>query len=90
MDYLTYVKDINIESPSCDFLFVVYEFVGVFPIYLPSLPPNLDKDTAIDLYLGTRLISLSFYCISPVDLKKMNVQSQDLLGNRFIRLSVSP
>ncbi|XP_069152026.1 uncharacterized protein [Solanum lycopersicum] len=54
-----------------------------------GVPPDRDIDFAIDLELGTKLISIPPYRMAPAELKELKDQFQDLLSKGFIRPSVS-
>ena len=69
---------------------IVKDFLGVFPNDLPGLPPNKEVEFIIDLVLETTPISKALYRMSPVELKDLKVQLQELLDKGFIRPNVSP
>ena len=69
---------------------VVCEYEDVFPDELPGLPPPMDVDFHIELHLGTSPISMTPHRMAPVELQKLKVQIQELLGKGFIRPSTSP
>ena len=76
-------KDI-IEIP------VVRKFQDVFPDELPGLPPHREFDFSIEVYLGTDPILVSPYMMTPLELKELKTQLDELLGKVFIRPSTSP
>ena len=69
---------------------VVSDFPDVFPDELLGLPPQREIEFKIDLYLGTEPISIAPYRMAPLELKELREQLDQLLNNRFIRLSTSP
>ena len=69
---------------------VVCEYADVFPEDLPGLPPDREVKFAIDLLPGTALISKAPYRMSPIELKELKIQFQELLDKGFIRPSFSP
>ena len=69
---------------------VVCEYEDVFPDKLPRLPPSRDVDFRIELHPGTSPISMTSHRMAPVELQKLKVQIQELLGKGFIRPSTSP
>ncbi|CAL1382131.1 unnamed protein product [Linum trigynum] len=69
---------------------VVKEFLDVFPSELPGLPPEREIDFTIELIPGIAPISVSPYRMSPLELKELKEQLQELLDKGFIRPSVSP
>ena len=61
--------------------------------FLDELPSSLvdrEIEFCIDLHLGTKPISKAPYRMSPLELKKLKVQLQNLLDKGFIRPTVSP
>lgn len=68
-----------------DSLLVVCEFVDIFSTGPPSLPLKHYINFFIPLDPGTNPISIPPYHMARVELKKLSVQLQDLLGKGFIR-----
>ena len=68
---------------------MVNEFLDVFPDELPRLPPEREVKFGIELEPGTTPISKAPYRMAPTELKELKLQLQELLNQRFIRLSVS-
>ena len=69
---------------------VVSEFPDVFLEELLGLPPPREIKFTIDLYPGTKPISIAPYCMAPLELKEQRKQLDQLLNIGFIRLSTSP
>nr|XP_025685269.1 uncharacterized protein LOC112786061 [Arachis hypogaea] len=69
---------------------VVCEFPEVFPDDIDEFPPNQEVEFTIELVPGAGSISSAPYRMSPLEMAELKVQLEDLLGKRFIRLSVSP
>ena len=69
---------------------VVCAYVDVFPDELPGLPPQRVVDFGIELHLGISPIPMTLHRMAPVELQKLRVQLQELLGKGFIRPSTSP
>ncbi|RVW92637.1 Retrovirus-related Pol polyprotein from transposon 17.6 [Vitis vinifera] len=69
---------------------VVRKFQDVFPDELPGLPPHREFDFSIEVYPGTDPISVSPYRMTPLELKELKTQLDELLGKGFIRPSTSP
>ncbi|RVW65054.1 Transposon Ty3-I Gag-Pol polyprotein [Vitis vinifera] len=69
---------------------IVREYPDVFPEDLPGLPPEREVEFTIDLVPGTGPMSKAPYRMTPVELKELKVQLQELLDKGFIRPSVSP
>jgi len=61
--YLTYVRDVNIDTPTVDSVLVVRDFPDEFLADLSGMPPDRDIDFGIDLLPGTKPIysSLSYF-----------------------------
>ena len=66
------------------------EYVDVFPVELPGLPPQRVVDFGIKLHSGTSPISMTPHRMAPVELQELRVQLQELLDKGFIRHSTSP
>jgi len=71
-------------------MFVVQEFMDVFPDEIPGLPPKREIEFAIDLIPGASPVSISPYRMAPTELAELKKQLEDLLEKQFIRPSVSP
>ena len=68
---------------------MVQEFLEVFLEYLLRLPPDRKIEFVIELIPSTTLNSKSQYRMALSELKKLNVQLQELLHKGFIRPSFS-
>jgi hypothetical protein len=82
---LHHVVELKLED-----IHVVQEFSDVFPDDLPRMPPERVVEFNIELQPGTAPISKAPYKMSPVELKKLNIQLQSLLDKGYIRPSISP
>jgi len=71
-------------------MFVVQEFMDVFPNEIPGLPPKREIEFAIDLIPGAGPVSISPYRMAPAELAELKKQLEDLLEKQFLRPSVSP
>ncbi|XP_073057156.1 uncharacterized protein [Primulina eburnea] len=69
---------------------IVSEFSDVFPDEIPGFPPVREIDFNIELMPGTQPISRAPYRMSPIELKELKEQLEDLLAKGYIRPSVSP
>ncbi|WMV59038.1 hypothetical protein MTR67_052423 [Solanum verrucosum] len=87
--YLAHSWVVEVESPSIESIHVVLQFRVVFPTDLPGMPPNRDIDFCIDLELGTRPISIPPYRMTPVELRELKAQMQELLDKGFIHPGAS-
>nr|CAD1837602.1 unnamed protein product [Ananas comosus var. bracteatus] len=87
--FVALVKDLNLITPRLEDIPVVNKFSDVFPEDLPGLPPDREIEFRVDLAPGTNPISKTPYRMSPVELKELQMQLQELLDKGFIRPSVS-
>ncbi|XP_050878264.1 uncharacterized protein LOC127082080 [Lathyrus oleraceus] len=78
------------DNPSVTQIPIVCEFHKVFPEDFTFLPPEREVEFSIDLIPGTAPISVSSYCMAPLELRELKDQLEDLLTKHFIRPSVSP
>ncbi|KAL8104528.1 hypothetical protein AgCh_028665 [Apium graveolens] len=92
--YLAHVVDTSKKVPTLEAIPVVNEFPDVFPDVfpddLPGLLPEREIEFAIDLAPGTEPVSKAPYRMTPVEMKELATQLQDLLEKGVIRPSVSP
>ncbi|KAA3483712.1 DNA/RNA polymerases superfamily protein [Gossypium australe] len=87
--YLAFVLNTQESEVKIETVPVVCEYPDVFPKELPGLPPVREVEFGIELVLGTTPISVSPYRMSPLDLKELKVQLQELLDKGFARPSYS-
>jgi hypothetical protein len=71
-------------------ILIVKEFVDVFPKDITSLPPNREVEFSINLIQGAGPVLVSPYRMSPLELKELKGQLEDLIKKHFLRPSVSP
>jgi hypothetical protein len=71
-------------------IYVVCEFLDVFPNDLPGMPPGRAIEFKIELQPGTTPISKAPYKMSQEELAELKIQLKDLLDKGFIRPSSSP
>ena len=71
-------------------IWVVKEFLDVFPEELPGLPPEREVDLYVEILLRMTPISRAPYKMAPTELTELKVQLQELLDKGFIRPGVSP
>ena len=69
---------------------IVRDYLDVFPKNLTGLPLEREVDFTIDLAPRTTPISKTPYRMTPMELKELKIQLQELLDKGFIRPSVSP
>jgi len=69
---------------------MLWEFRDVFPDDVPILPPKIDLNLSIDLLPGVVTTSRVPYNMSTLELLEMKMQLKEMLGNGYMRPSVSP
>ncbi|GAU51168.1 hypothetical protein TSUD_412030 [Trifolium subterraneum] len=69
---------------------IVREYLDVFQEEINSLPPEREIEFSIDLVPGSQPISIAPYRMSPLELRELKSQLEELLQKHFIRPSVSP
>jgi len=69
---------------------IVNEYLDVFPSDITSLPPEREVEFSIDLIPGAEPVSIEPYRMSPLELKELKSQLEELIQKHFIRPSVSP
>ncbi|GAU39931.1 hypothetical protein TSUD_275330 [Trifolium subterraneum] len=69
---------------------IIREYLDVFPEEINSLPPEREIEFSIDLVPGSQPISIAPYRMSPLELRELKSQLEELLQKHFIRPSVSP
>jgi hypothetical protein len=69
---------------------IVSEYLDVFPVDITSLPPEREIEFSIDLIPGAGPLSVAPYKKSPLELKELKSQLEELIQKHFIRPSVSP
>ena len=65
-------------------MFVVQEFMDVFPDEIPRHPPERELEFAIDMIPGASPVSISPYRMAPAELAELKKQLEDLLEKQFI------
>ncbi|KAA3462047.1 DNA/RNA polymerases superfamily protein [Gossypium australe] len=88
--YLAYVIDTKVSEKKVESVPVVCEFLDVFPLELPGLPPIREVEFSIELVPGATPISIAPYRMAPTELKELKSQLQELTDRGFARLSSSP
>jgi len=69
---------------------IVSEYLNVFPSDINSLPPEREIEFSIDLIPGAEPVSVEPYRMSPLELKELKSQLEELIPKHFIRPSVTP
>ena len=88
--YLAHVIDKSSSEVTLENILVVCEFLDVFPEDLLGLPPDIELEFKIELLPDSASVSILSYRMTPVELKELKTQLQDLVDKGFIRPSVSP
>ncbi|KAI3742464.1 hypothetical protein L1987_60147 [Smallanthus sonchifolius] len=78
------------EEKKIDDIPIVRDFLEVFPIDLPGLPPHRQVEFQIDLVPGAAPIARAPYRLAPSELQELSTQLHELLDKGFIRPSSSP
>jgi len=65
-------------------MFVVHNFMDVFPDEILELPPKREIEFAINLIHGVDLVSIIPYRMAPTELTELKKQLEDLLEKQFI------
>ncbi|XP_016725162.1 uncharacterized protein [Gossypium hirsutum] len=69
--YLAYVLDTRSSESKLEQLFVVNEFMDLFPEELLGLPPDREVEFVIDMLPGIAPISMTLYRMAPAELKEL-------------------
>jgi hypothetical protein len=77
------------NKPSLEDFVVFHDFRHVFVDEIHELTPRREIDFSIDLLPGLAPISKAPYRMSLLELTELKIQLQELLGNEYIRVSVS-
>ena len=88
--YLTYAIEVRDSSSRLEDIPVVREFSDVFPEDLPGIPLDREIYFQIELAPRTEPISKAPYRMTPLELKELKVQMEELMNKGFVRLSTSP
>ncbi|XP_028110954.1 uncharacterized protein LOC114309421 [Camellia sinensis] len=88
--YLCSVLEGQVVNGTVDMIPIVCEFLDIFPEELPGQLIDREIEFTIEVAPGTQPISKTPYRMSPVEMKELKMQLQDLLDKGFVRPSVSP
>ena len=69
---------------------IIEDYPNVFLNNLHDMPLEKEMEFTIDLIPRTTPISKTSYKMTPIELKELKIQLQELLDKGFIRLNVSP
>ncbi|WMV49430.1 hypothetical protein MTR67_042815 [Solanum verrucosum] len=76
---LAYIRDVEVESPSIEYIHMVSKFREVFPTDFSAMPLDRDIDFCIDLEPDTRPISIPPYRMALTKLRELKAQSKSFL-----------
>ena len=82
--YMEHVVDKSSSKVILDNVPIVREFLDLFLEDLPILPPNGELELGIELLSSSALISIPPYRMTPIELKELKTQLQDLIDKGFI------
>jgi hypothetical protein len=71
-------------------IFVIEEFMDVFPEELPGMPPERGVEFYIDLIPGTAPIAKRPYRMAPTELAELKLQITELQQKGYVCPSSSP
>ena len=87
--YLIVVRDTKVDKRVVENMPIMFEFPDVFPKELPGLPPERKIEFYIDVVSNIYSISLPLYRMTPIKLKELKEQLQELFDRGFIKPSTS-
>ncbi|WMV10300.1 hypothetical protein MTR67_003685 [Solanum verrucosum] len=76
LSYLVFIRDTSVEPFPMDFVYVVREFLDVFPIDFQGVPPDRGINFDIDLESSTKPIFIPLYHMSLAKLNELKDQLQ--------------
>ena len=82
--YLAHVINKFSSEVTLDNVPVVCEFLDVFFEDLPGLPLDRELEFEIELLPSSALVFIPLYRMTPIELKELKTQLQDLLDKGFI------
>ena len=88
--YLAYVIDKKRAESSLLDIHIVCDYPDIFSNELLVLPPQREIEFPIDVVQGATPTSITPYRMTPLELKELKIQLQELLEKGFLRPSVSP
>ncbi|GJT72884.1 putative reverse transcriptase domain-containing protein [Tanacetum coccineum] len=84
------LKNAKVDEPKISDIFMVREFVEVFPDNLKGLPLQRQVEFRIELIPGVTPVSKSPYHLAPSEMQELSEQLKELQDKGFIRPSHSP
>ncbi|GKA17086.1 putative reverse transcriptase domain-containing protein [Tanacetum coccineum] len=83
------LSNVKVDEPKLSDIFIVRDFVEVFPKDLSGLPPQRQVEFRIDLIPGATPVAKSPYRLAPTEMQELSTQLQELQDKGFIRPSHS-
>ncbi|GJZ52711.1 putative reverse transcriptase domain-containing protein [Tanacetum coccineum] len=80
----------KVDEPKLSDIYVVRDYVDVFPEDLSGLPPQRKVEFRIDLVSGATPVAKSLYRLASSEMQELSRQLQELQDKGFIRPSHSP
>jgi hypothetical protein len=80
----------HVVEPKLEDIYVIREFLDVFPDDLPGLSPEGAIEFKMELQPGSAPIARAPYKMSLVEMKELKIQLQGLLDKGYIHPSMSP
>jgi hypothetical protein len=77
--YLAYLLKKPKDQCTLEDITVVKEYQDVFPTELTSVPPYREVEFTIDLVPGAEPVSRTSYRMTPIELKELKKQLEELL-----------
>ncbi|GJW02126.1 putative reverse transcriptase domain-containing protein [Tanacetum coccineum] len=78
------LKNAKVDEPKISDIFMVREFVEVFPDDLKGLPPQRQVEFRIELIPGATPVAKSPYRLAPSEMQELSEQLKDLQDKGFI------
>ncbi|WMV50564.1 hypothetical protein MTR67_043949, partial [Solanum verrucosum] len=69
IDFRTRVRDTDSETPTLELVFVINEFLEVFPSDLHGIPPKMEINFSVDILPDMQSISIPPYNMDLAELK---------------------
>jgi hypothetical protein len=79
-----------VSNLAAESIYVVEEFMDVFPKEFPGMSPEREVEFYIDLILGTAPIAKRPYRMAPTEVAELKLQTTKLQQKGYIRPSSSP
>ncbi|GKE05271.1 putative nucleotidyltransferase, ribonuclease H, partial [Tanacetum coccineum] len=77
------LSNVKVDEPKLSDIFVVRDFIKVFPEDLSGLPPQRQVEFRIDLVPGATPVAKSPYRLAPSEMQELSAQLQELELNKL-------